>query len=221
MIQAENGRQSGRTARQVLLFCGVLSALVYIVADILAARRWEAYSYASQMVSELMAIGAPTRPFLVRFFTLHNLLMIAFAIGVLGIAGRKGPLRYTGRLLAAYGIVGQAALLFAPMHLRGAERTLTDSLHQAATIVIVILTLSFIGFGAAAFGKRFRLFSVATILVLFVFGALAGLQGPRIAANLPTPWFGVMERVNIYGTLLWTAVLALALLRSGRAQDPR
>lgn len=44
-------------------------------------------------------------------------------------------------------------------------------------------------------------------------GVLTGFDGPRIAANLPTPLVGVWERVNIGVFLLWVMVLAIALLR--------
>ncbi len=71
-----------------------------------------------------------------------------------------------------------------------------------------------IGFGAAAFGMRFRLYSIATLVILVVFGALTGMNGPRIAANLPTPWVGVWERINIGVFLLWVVALATALLRA-------
>jgi len=60
-------------------------------------------------------------------------------------------------------------------------------------------------------------------LTLLVFGALAGMQGPRIAANLPTPWLGITERVNVYSSMLWVLVLAVVLLReeqrTGRTQE--
>ena len=69
-----------------------------------------------------------------------------------------------------------------------------------------------IGFGAASFGKRFRRYSVATLVILVASGVLTGLDGPRIAANLPTPWVGVWERINIGVFLLWVVVVALALL---------
>jgi hypothetical protein len=52
------------------------------------------------------------------------------------------------------------------------------------------------------------------MLIFLLFGILAGFEGPRIAANLPTPWLGVYERINIFGYLLWVVVLAIALLRS-------
>ena len=63
---------------------------------------------------------------------------------------------------------------------------------------------------------RFRIHSLATILIMITFGALAGSSGARLAAGQPTPWFGVIERINIYTSLLWVAALAAALLRRPR-----
>jgi hypothetical protein len=105
------------------------------------------------------------------------------------------------------------------MHLRGAEFTLTDTMHIVMAMVTVLLMLLAIGFGAAAFGKRFRLYSIATMVILVAFGALTGLDGPRIAGNLPTPWVGVWERINIGAYLLWVVVLAMTLLRAPELGD--
>jgi hypothetical protein len=107
-----------------------------------------------------------------------------------------------------------------PMHLRGAETSLTDTMHIVFTMVWLLLTLLAIGFGAAPFGERFRLYSIATLGIFVVFGALTGMDGPRIAADLPTPWVGVWERVNIGAYLVWLVVLAVTLLRA-RGELPR
>ena len=98
------------------------------------------------------------------------------------------------------------------MHLRGEQPTLTDTMHIVLAIVTVLLMLLAIGFGTAAFGKRFRLYSILTIVILCAFGALTFRDAPRITANLPTPWIGLWERINIGVFLLWVAVLAIALL---------
>jgi hypothetical protein len=103
------------------------------------------------------------------------------------------------------------------MHLRGSVFTLTDTLHIVWTAVTVLLMFFAIGFGAAAFGKRFRLYSIATLVIFLVFGALTGIAGPRIAADLPTPCVGVWERINIAVFLAWVVALALAFWR---APDP-
>ncbi len=204
--------------RKLLLVCGIVASLLYIATTIVPAMLWEGYSYTSQTVSELFAIGAPSRSLVIPLFLAYSVLMIAFGLGVWESAGQKRALRVIGGLLIGREALGIVGTLFAPIHLRGVEATLTDTVHAIITGVGVLIYLLAIGFGAAALGKRFRLYSIATILVLGVFGTLAGLDGPRLAANLPTPWLGVWERINIYATMLWIMVLAIALLRAPMEQ---
>jgi hypothetical protein len=199
--------------RKVLLISGILSSLLYVAMNVFVAMQWEGYSSASQTVSELSAINAPTRPLWVLLCIPYTLLAIAFGWGVWTSARRNRPLRVVGGLMLAFGVLG-FVWPFAPMHLRGAEFSLTDTMHIVLGIVTVLLMLLAIGFGAAAFGKRFRLYSIATMVIFVAFGALTGLDGPRIAANLPTPWIGVWERINIGVFLLWVVVLAIVLLRA-------
>jgi hypothetical protein len=201
--------------REVLLVCGILAPLLYIGADILAATRFDGYTYTSQTISELMAIGAPTRPLLIALFVPWNMLVAAFGIGVCISASGKRGLRVAGILLVAYSAVSLAGL-FSPMHLRGGTGSTTDVMHILITMLIVLFTLLYIAFGAVADGKGFIFFSVGTILTMMVFGGLAGMQGPRIAANLPTPWVGVCERVSVYSSMIWMLVLAAILLRTRR-----
>ena len=198
--------------RPILLVCGALSSLLYLGIDVLGGMRYEGYSYVSQTVSELSAIGAPSRPFLVPLSFAYSVLAGAFGWGVWRSAGRNRALRVVGGLLIAYGVLG-LAWPFAPMQMRGNEIATTDVLHIALSTVTVLLILPVLGFGAAALGPRFRLYSMATILVLVVFGILTGLAAPRIALNLPTPWIGMHERIMLYAFILWIGVLAVALLR--------
>lgn len=211
-IQGRRELQTLIIIRKGLLICGTLSSLLYVSTDILATMQWEGYSYTSQSISELMAIGAPTRSIVVSLFSIYNMLIIAFGLGI-WITDIRKRVRFTGVLLIGYGIVGLVTLLFFPMHLRGAEKTISDTMHVTLTSVIVLLILLSIGFGATAEGKWFRLYSIGTILILILFGVLAGLDGPRVAAQLPTPWLGITERVNIYTYLFWVLVLAIKLLR--------
>jgi hypothetical protein len=205
-------------ARKLLLVCGILASLLYVGMDILAVMRWEGYSYTDQTVSELFAIGAPTRPLVVTLMLTYSVLIIAFGWGVWGSARGKRALRVVGGLLVGREVLGIMGTLFFPIHLREAlamgEGTLTDTMHGIITMVGGLFYLLAMGFGATAFGKRFRLYSIGTILALIVFGVLAGLGQPQLAANLPTPWMGVWERINIVATMLWIAVLAIVLWRA-------
>jgi hypothetical protein len=87
-------------------------------------------------------------------------------------------------------------------------------MHVVLGGVTVLLMFLAIAVGATAFGKRFRLYSVSSIVALVAFGALTFWEAPRLQANLPTPWMGLWERINISVFLLWVVVLATLLLRS-------
>lgn len=200
--------------RKVLLVCGILSSLLYIATVVLAPMLWESYSSTSQTVSELIAINAPTRPLVAPLFVAYSVLVIAFGLGVWGSAGGKRALQFTAVGLVGKEVLGSVVTLFFPMHLRGVETTLSDTMHGTLTFVGVLFMLLALGAGAAAFEKPFRFYSIGTILLLVVGGVLTGLDAPQLAANLPTPWMGVWERVNIYAYMLWVVVLSTVLLRA-------
>src|SRR5687767_10253587 len=80
--------RGGARLPTVLLVCGIASALLYAAMVAFVAMRWQGYSSASQTVSELSAIGAPTRPLWVALAGVHTLLVTAFGCGVWLAAGR-------------------------------------------------------------------------------------------------------------------------------------
>src|SRR5918994_6086125 len=205
--------------RKILLGCGFVSSVLYGVTDVLGTLRYEGYSYADQAFSELTAQGAPTRDFMVALNVIpYDLLVAAFAGGVWPSAGPKRAARITRDMLLGYAAFGVAGGLVFPMRPREAlaagEGTLRNAMHIPATAVMSLFIVLAMGFGATLLGKRFRYYSYGTIAILLVFGALASLQAGRLAANEPTPWMGIEERINIYATMLWVAVLAIGLLRA-------
>ena len=214
------GRDANESWRRALLVCGILSSLLY--GAMIGAIGPEGYSRISQTPSELTAIGAPTQSLWMLLGAIYTVLVIAFGWGVWTSAGRHRALRIVGGLLVAYGSLG---LLwpFAPMHprevLAAGGGTLSDTIHVVLAGVTVLLMFVAMGFAATAFGKRFRLYSIASIVVVVAFGALTSWNAPRLQANLPTPWVGLWERINISVFLLWVAVLATALLRGVRSKE--
>jgi hypothetical protein len=201
--------------RKVLLGCGIVSSILYVVTLFLGATRWEGYSSFSQTISELFAIGAPSRPFVVPYLVVYDLLLYAFGVGVWESAEKKRVLRVAAALIIAKEVFGLVATVYSPIHLRGVDGTLTDNLHGILTAVGVFLCMfPAMGFAAAAFGKRFRFYSIGTMLIFVVCGIMGFLYIPLIAANQPTPWLGVWERINSFSYMLWIMVLAGTLYRN-------
>ena len=101
----------------------------------------------------------------------------------------------------------------------GVATPANDLGHIALTAVTVLLMVGMIVAAAVPFSTVFRVYSAVSALTVLVFGALTGVQAPKLAAGAPTPWMGVSERVSIGAWLLWMAVLAVLLLAGSRGRD--
>ncbi|HKJ31245.1 MAG TPA: DUF998 domain-containing protein [Balneolales bacterium] len=200
---------------KTLIFCGLLSSLLYVAMNVMIPMQWDGYSVFSQTVSELSAIGAPTRPLWVKLGIIYTLLMTAFGFGVWLSASKNRKLRIVGGLAIAFGLIG---LFWPPMHLRGTIYTITDTLHIVFAMVELLLMILMISFGATALGRRFKIYSFLTLLIFVIFGILTGMEAPNIAVNQPTPWIGLWERINMAAFLLWVALLSVLLLKMGKSK---
>jgi hypothetical protein len=211
------------TSLRILLYCGILSSLLYVALNIFIPIQWESYDSSSQTVSELSAVGAPTRLLWMLLCIPYTVLVTLFGWGVWKSANQNRALSIAGRFLVVYGALGIIWPL-APMHLREtlAEGggTLSDTIHLLLGAVTEILFLFSMGFAAAALGRRFLIYTLTTFVFLVIFGVLTFLDAPGIAVNLPTPLLGIWERINIGVFLLWIVVLAITQLRSDLFKNP-
>lgn len=211
-------------AREIWLACGPLSSLLYVAMNVFIPRRWPGYDSASQTVSELSAIGAPTRPLWVVLAMVYTLLVVAFGWGVHLSAAHNRRLRVLGTLLIVYGALGVLWVL-APMHRRpvlaAGGSTVSDTFHLVLATVTVLLFLAALGLSATALGPPFRLYALGTFAPLLAFAVLTFREAPRVGLDQPTPFIGVWERANIGLFLLWVVVLAATLIARGRSPRTR
>jgi len=200
--------------RKGFLICGILAMLWYVAINIIVPIQYPGYDIASQTVSELSAVDAPTRTFWFTLCIFYSLLFIAFGSGIWLSANGNRKLRFVAVVIFFDAVFG---FFWPPMHQReiiaAGGGTLTDTLHLVWAFVHLILMLLMIGFGASALGKGFRVFSTSIILVFIVFGILTTKESFGIEANLPTPHLGIWERINIGAYMLWVIVFAIILLR--------
>jgi hypothetical membrane protein len=199
--------------RRILLLCGVLSPVLYAVADGLAGFNWEGYSFRDQTISELGATGAPSQPLFSALLLPTYLLFVAFGVGVWKAAKGRRRLRISGGLLIAFGVIALTTGPFVAMRQRGTEQGLAGALHLIEGAVEMIILLAAMGFAAMALGRRFGLYTIVTVALMLVFGAWSAMDIPRVEAGLATPWVGAKERLYWYAYQLWFIGLALMLVR--------
>ena len=203
--------------RKLALSCGIVASLLYIGMNIFIPPLYEGYNWVTQIVSELSAVDAPTRPLWFVLGIIYTLLVAAFGWGIVKSAGEKRVLRIVGILMIINGLMG---LTWSPMHQRevlaAGGGTFTDTWHIAMSIITVLLMFLSIGFGAVAFGKKFRFYSIATMLVFVVFGVLTFSEAPSVDKNGSTPFIGLWERINIAAFMVWLFVFAVILFRVER-----
>src|SRR5512145_1842455 len=122
--------------RKGLLVCGILASFLYVAMTLFVGMWWEGYSSAAQTISELSAIGAPTRPLWMLLGTVYTVFMVAFGWIVWESAPPNRALRVVGALIMTQGVF---AYFWPPMHQRAVLAagggTLTDTLHIVWTIV--------------------------------------------------------------------------------------
>ena len=203
--------KTGDQLRKVLLACGPLSALVYVGWHELAALRWEAYSRISNAISELHFTGTPSKSFLDPWQGwVDSALLAAFGIGIWPSAQGSRSLRVIGAVM-----IVPAAMI--PLWMIFGEASIAA--HLALVGVGILCWLVAMGFGAAALGKRFRIYSLVSLGLVVGFFALGFSYVPEANAGQPTPFLGLFERIGFSAYFLWLAVLAVALWRRPAIKD--
>ena len=195
----------------ILLFCGILSTVLYVISDSICSIVYPGYSYTSQAISELSANGAPTTHLWKALTFLFDPLVIAFGMGVF-LSSKKWTLKVNGMLLVLFGISGYAWWFF-PMNMRGNIGSPSDTGHLVLSAITVLLLTLILAFGSGAMGKKFRVYSILTILVMLFFGFLVGRMAPLVAANQPTTWMGIYERISVFSPMIWMTVLAIIFIK--------
>lgn len=197
--------------QRILLLCGVLSPLLRVATDIVAGKRWADYDFASRSISDLSAVGAPTRSLVVPLEITSLVLSILFAIGVWFLAGDNTLQRVTAVMLLGSGLFSLVGTFF-PVDL---AEGMTTAANKTNTVIIgtsvLFLVLAMI-LGAAAFRGWFRIFSIALFAVFLVEDVWATWGKPFSLGGERGPLVGVQERTMLWGYLLWMAVLAAKLL---------
>lgn len=197
-----------------LLWAGIAAVGLYVIGDLVSGLLYDGYSFRDHAISELAAFGSPVRPLMVTVILLHNLLLVAFGVGVWRSAARK-ILRWAGLSLVAIGVSGTPTHTVFAMSSRWMEAGFNDTMHVAFTAVFTLFVVVAIVLSAIAHPGWFRRFSIGMLVLLTGFGAASGVAIQGIGEN-ETAWAGGFERINAYAYFAWVIALAVILLRRSR-----
>jgi hypothetical membrane protein len=204
--------------RNFLLYCGLAAPLLYAATVIFGAAIRPGYSHIQYAISELAAAGAPNKALMDTLFSIYNLLLIAFAVGMFRLAASQpgSSRRWSGQWAAVLvGLIGLSgfAMYFFPQDPAGTPLTLAGALHvvfagTASLGSIAAVLLGGLWFKSAPGMPAYWVYSLVSGLVILISG---GFTAAGMANGVA--YFGLLERVTI-GTLeLWLLIVSIKLLR--------
>lgn len=209
-VEVPERASPNRTATRLLLLSGIVAVVLYGIGDLISGLLYDGYSFRDQAISELSAFGSPVRPSMMSVILIHGLLVVAFGVGVWRVGERKS-VRWVGLSMIGAGVIGIPTHTVFAMSSRWMEPGFNDTMHIVLTGAFSLFVFVAIVLSAVAFRGWFRLYSVATLLILVGFGAAASAAMGGIEDNL-TPWAGGFERINAYAYFAWLVVLAFRLM---------
>jgi hypothetical protein len=200
------------STKKLLLVAAIPAVVVYAIGDVLSGVLYDGYSSADQAISELSAFGSPVRPLMLPIILVHNVLLLAFGVGILRVAKRRS-LRWIGILeVALFVVVGLTTHTIWAMSSRDMETGFNDTMHIATSTVFGITVAAMMVLSAAAYRGWFGVYALVTAVTVtgFGFASAAAIEG--LEQN-DTPLAGAFERINAYLYFAWLVVLAVRVIR--------
>lgn len=208
--------------RNTLLFCGLAAPILYIAVVVFGAAIRPGYNHILHAISELSAAGAPNKSLMDTFFSIYNLLVMAFAVGLFRLAaqGTEFSTKWSGQWGAGVvGLVGLSgfAMFFFPQDPTGTPLTVVGTFHMifagvASLGSIAAVLLVAFWFRANPGLKKYWIYSLVSGLIILISG---GLTASAMASG--STIFGLLERVTIGTFELWILIVTIKLLRQEQA----
>ena len=212
----ENG-VSLKTLGKWTLVCGILSALFYLLHDVIGAQYYPGYEWTKQAVSDLTATDAPSFAVASGYVTVHKVFnCVCSAFLCIMVKNERKALRigiYLFSLMHGISAVGYA--LF-PLSSSGYDGSVQSFIHVyvLTTLVVLQAIVSLIMIAVGSFKDKNRLLGILAIAAfLCMFFGAAG------SANLPKDIFGVVERFSTYSSVIFTTVLGVYGFILGRREN--
>jgi hypothetical protein len=201
--------------KKTILYGGILGPITYLLNDIIGGFVTPNYNYVVNTVSDLTKSGS-TYMLGSIILLISTLMGFAFGIGIMSHYKNNRLISRGGLFLAVIGFLNIFTATIFPQDTIGGVVTFPGTMHlvlvgMGAVILFPTLIMMAVGLYREKQWILFRLYTLISIIIMFVFGGLS-----VIVIMNGVEMIGLVERVSVYTFQLWSMVLALSLIKENR-----
>ena len=191
---------------------GIFGVIFYFLHIIIGTALYEGYNSFSQAISDLTAASSLSRQIASIFSMLYGICSVIFTVGLfIYFRGKLNKIITVAFcIFCLMNIISFVGYTFFPLTEAGYAGTFQDVMHMIVTVLVVIFTIiSIILFSIGFFRTRqYRSIGIISLctLVLLITGAM-------LINILPSEYFGVAQRINVFSVLIFTGVLAVFMYK--------
>ena len=193
-----------------ILVCGILAIVFYVLHDIVGALNYPGYKWMEQAVSDLTATDAPSRTVAGGLTTIHGIFnCVCCAFIVVLVRNERKSFRIGVYLFALMHAVSAIGYSLFPLTGSGYDGSFRSFIHvYVVTVLVVFLARSsLILIAVGSFKDKNKKLGILAIIVL------ALMMTTPISFSVPKEIFGIIERLTVYSSVLFTGVLSVYFYR--------
>lgn len=197
--------------QRTLILTGVWGPIVFVLNVVLGGIITPNHSHIRNAVSELTQRGAPNIVLLSALFVLSAVLILIFGATLMRSYWHRSKRAFAGAtLIVVYGVFAVLLATVFPQDPLGGEATFPGTMHlilAGLAALVIMSAIVLIGLGLSqhtGYGRGFKAYSLATVLVMLIFGA----STPVLIAN-GIELVGLFQRITQLAYLQWFVVCAL------------
>ncbi len=193
-----------------ILVCGIFAIVFYVLHDIVGALNYPGYKWMEQAVSDLTATDAPSRTVAGGLTTIHGIFnCVCCAFIVVLVRNERKSFRIGVYLFALMHAISAIGYSLFPLTGSGYDGSFRSFIHvYVVTVLVVFLAISsLILIAVGSFKDKNKKLGILAII------ALALMMTTPISFSVPKEIFGIIERLTVYSSVLFTGVLSVYFYR--------
>jgi len=202
--------------KYLTFFCGLVGALLFVIASIIGGMQIDGYSFISQYISESYATGIPNTTHLRYMYISSGILLFLLGLMAPSVFPKSKGIRIGFVLFAIFYGLGTVTTGFFPCDLGCPSDPANWSISQTIHNTAGFLVYSLVPFCLIGLGASFRKFPKTRTLskLSFVCGILSLVFVLLLFGNPKGPYNGLFQRIIEASFLIWTIYCSLYIVRT-------